>query len=268
MKLYKTLLATALLLAGLTGCSQDTKSTETISKDKPLNNAPATNSDPNHRSDIAKALQDNLNQAGIPAQITAVIPTEMPDVYWVTFDDAAPVFVDKTGKYVIQGTVVALENGSPVDISSKMRSVATMSELEAVDKSEMIIFPAKGETKSVIYVFSDPTCHYCQLLHKEIDHTNAGGIEVRYLAWPRGEELISLTERVWCSSDRNSAITEAKRGKNISAPICQNPVRKHMELGYRLGVTGTPAIFAENGVQLGGYLPTDRLVAQAIANKK
>lgn len=267
MKFYKTLLATTLLLAGLAGCGQDTKVTETTNKE-PLNNTPATSNDPNHQPDIAKTLQDNLNQAGIPAQVTAVMPTDMPELYWVTFSDAAPVFVDKTGKYVIQGTVVALENGSPMDISRKIKSATTVKELEAVDKSEMIIFPAKGATQAVVYVFSDPTCHYCQILHKEIDQTNAAGIEVRYLAWPRGEELIALSERVWCNSDRNTAITEAKRGKNISSAPCQNPVRKHMELGYKLGVTGTPAVFAENGVQLGGYLPTDRLVAQAIANKK
>lgn len=131
----------------------------------------------------------------------------------------------------------------------------------------MIVFPAKGETKAAIYVFSDPTCHYCQKLHAEIDQTNAKGIEVRYLAWPRGEQMLALSEAVWCSKDRKDAITRAKKGENITADTCANPVKEHVALGYSLGVSGTPAIFAENGTQLGGYLPSDELAKSAIANK-
>lgn len=286
--IYKTTLLSVLLAAlCLAGCNQDTAKNKTPSAqksettetsqsaqeqstdavNKSLNSSPAVNDNPNHQPEIARALQDNLNKTGVNATVQSVIPTDMPDMYWATLDNASPVFVDKTGTYVIQGTVMALGGDKPVDISSAMMSKATVRELNAVDKSEMIIFPAKGETKAAIYVFSDPTCHYCQLLHKEIEQTNAAGIEVRYLAWPRGEQLIDLTERVWCSADRNTAITEAKRGQDISASACDNPVRKHMALGYKLGVSGTPAIFAENGQQLGGYLPSAELAKQAISNK-
>lgn len=274
MKFIKTTLSLTLASALLlTGCNQEqnspkTKADPTPTKSEPVNNSPAVSTNPNNQPEIAKALQDNLNKTGINATVQSVVPTEMPDMYWATLDGVAPVFVDKTGKYVVQGSIVALGGDKPVDIGGTLMAQAVVDELEAVDKSEMIIFPAKGETKAIIYVFSDPTCHYCQLLHKEINETNGAGVEVRYLAWPRGEELVGLTERVWCSSDRNTALTEAKQGKDISAPTCENPVRKHMELGHRLGVSGTPAIFAQNGRQLGGYLPTAELVKQAIANQK
>lgn len=272
-----TIAMTALLLVG---CNQDNKtdnkktdSTATATDQtqetntEPANNTPAQNDDPNHQPDVALALQNNLNKSGLNAQVQSVIPTDMPDMYWATLDGVSPFFVDKTGTYVIQGAVMKLGDGRPVDISGAMMSKAVVSELQAVDKSEMITFPAKGETKASIYVFSDPTCHYCQLLHKEIDQTNASGIEVRYLAWPRGESMIGLTESVWCSSDRQTALTNAKQGKDVTAPSCDNPVRKHMALGHKLGVSGTPAIFAENGQQLGGYLPSAELAKEAIANR-
>jgi thiol:disulfide interchange protein DsbC len=33
-------------------------------------------------------------------------------------------------------------------------------------------------------------------------------------------------------------------------------------LGQRVGVDGTPAIFAADGTQLGGYLPPDEMIAR------
>lgn len=276
MKFIKTALFIA-TLSVLVGCNQDkaktdeqksdtTQSTETTTKTE-LSNTPAQSSDPNHKADIAKALQDNLNKSGIDVHVTSVVPTDMPDMYWASIEGASPVFVDKTGTYIIDGTVVQLGGERPVDITNKIRANTAKSALASVDTKHMIIFPAKGETKASIYVFSDPTCHYCQKLHSEIEETTTAGIEVRYLAWPRGDKPLPLVEAVWCSSDKKDALTRAKHGEDITAPACDNPVKDHIALGYSLGVTGTPAIFAENGTQLGGYLPSAELAKSAIANK-
>lgn len=273
--LIKTTLFISVLSAVLTGCNQNSnaKSTDTTPKSTPaettksLNNHPAESSNPNHQADIAKALQDNLNKSGVDVHVTSVVPTDVPQMYWATLDKAQPVFVDKTGQYLFQGDIVQVGGNTPINIGAKMQSVGAKTTLSAVDKSEMIIFPAKGAAKSHIYVFSDPTCHYCQKLHSEIDQINSQGIEVRYLAWPRGEQLRALSEAVWCSADRRDAITRAKKGEHITAPACDNPVEKHMMIGHSLGVSGTPAVFAENGMQIGGYLPADELVKVAMSNK-
>lgn len=271
MKFLKISLLLATLSA-LSACNQDSNAKPADSakpaesSTKKLDNHPAQNSDPNHQADIAQALQDNLNKSGIDVHVTSVVATQMPELYWANIDGASPVFVDKTGKYIIDGTVVELGGEKPVDISVKIRSASAQKALSAVDKSTMISYEAK-DTKASIYVFSDPTCHYCQKLHSEINDITNGGVTVHYLAWPRGDKPLPLSEAVWCSDDKKDAITRAKKGENITSPACNSPVKNHVALGYSLGVTGTPAIFAENGVQLGGYLPASELVKSAIANK-
>lgn len=271
--LIKTTLFISVLSAVLTGCNQNSnaKSTDTAkpaqTEKSPLQNHPAQSSDSNHQADIAQTLQDNLNKSGVDVHVTSVVPTDVPEMYWATLDKAQPVFVDKTGQYLFQGDIVQVGGNTPINIGAKMQSVGAKNALSAVDKSEMIIFPAKGKPKSHIYVFSDPTCYYCQKLHSEIDEINSQGIEVRYLAWPRGEQLRALSESVWCSTNRNDAITRAKKGERITAPTCDSPVEKHMMLGHSLGVSGTPAVFAENGMQIGGYLPAAELVKVAISNR-
>lgn len=269
----------ALSMLLLAGCNQgsnaktaekadNTSNTTQNTGDKTtLHNTAAKSSNPNHNATVAEALQANLNKAGIDVHVTSVIPSGMPDMFWVTLDGAQPIFTDKTGTYLFQGAMVELGGDKPVDISAKLQSTGAKTALSALDKKDMIVFNAKGTTKAAIYVFSDPTCHYCQKLHEEIEETTAQGVEVRYLAWPRGQEILPLAEAIWCSKDRKDALTRAKKGEKITADSCDNPVKEHIALGYSLGVSGTPAIFAENGTQLGGYLPSNELVKSAIANK-
>lgn len=272
--LKNTLTLSLISVVLLAGCNQNSnaKSAQTDktspSEKSTLHNSAAQSSDPNNNAEVANALQANLNASGVDIHVLSAVPSGVPDLFWVTLNGSESVFTDKTGKYIFQGSVVELGGEKPVDISAKLHSKNAKQALQNVDKSTMIIFPAQGTTKAAIYVFSDPTCHYCQKLHSEIDQTTKAGIEVRYLAWPRGEQMLPLTEAIWCSKDRNDAMTRAKKGEKITADACTNPIKEHLALGYSLGVSGTPAIFAENGVQLGGYLPSAELAKMAIANKQ
>lgn len=258
----------------LSACSSDTDvanmpSNPSSTSPSTTSTTPSVNISSNH-ADIAKALSDNLAKSEIDAKVLEIKETKIPDIYMAIIDGMPPIFTDKTGQFIIQGQIVQIGGATPIDITDEMNAAIAKQALEAIAESEMIVFPAQGEKKTHIYVFSDPTCHYCQLLHKEIDKTTAGGVEVRYLAWPRSEQVVPMTEAIWCSSDKQTAITKAKIDlesviDELSAvPKCDNPVEKQMALGFQLGVSGTPAVFTENGTQIGGYLPSDKLIQTAM----
>lgn len=215
---------------------------------------------------VVEALQTNLTASGIEERIVSAVPTDMDGIYWVMAEGLPSFFTDKSGKHIIQGQIIAVGEAQPVDISAALTAKTAQEALKAVDKKEMIIYPAKGETKSVIYAFTDADCGYCRKLHEEMDDINARGIEVRYLAWPRSQESVPKMEAIWCSQDRNAAMNQAKMGADVQAPSCANPVQEHMALGARLGVRGTPAVFTEAGEQVGGYLPAAQLAEAVGAN--
>ena len=50
----------------------------------------------------------------------------------------------------------------------------------------MIAFAPSAGTKEIVYVFTDVNCGYSRMLHQDIGQLNDLGIEVRYLAFPRG----------------------------------------------------------------------------------
>ena len=67
-------------------------------------------------------------------------------------------------------------------------------------------------------------------------------------------------EAVWCSSNRNEALTKAKNGEALNAPKCPTDIiKRDFELGQKLAVDGTPAIFLQSGEMLPGYAPPGAL---------
>ena len=66
---------------------------------------------------------------------------------------------------------------------------------------------------------------------------------------------------VWCSADRQSALTHAKLGEKVKSATCKNPVREQMALGEQFGVSGTPTLVLPDGTTLPGYVPPAQLAA-------
>lgn len=254
----------ALLVAIAAGCSNN--AADATSNTGVVNSTQANTKTVSAESDAAvvSALQENLKASGIEETILSAVPTDMDGIYWATAEGLPSFFTDKSGKHIIQGQIIAVGDSAPVDISAALVANTAQKALQAVDKDELIIYPAKGETKAVVYSFTDADCPYCTKLHEEMADINARGIEVRYLAWPRSQASVPKMEAIWCSQDRHAAMNQAKMGANVQAPSCENPVAAHMALGARLGVRGTPAIFTESGQQIGGYLPAEQLAQTAI----
>jgi len=255
----------ALLVAIAAGCSNN--AADATSNTSIVNSAEAkvsTAQVADNDAAVVKALQANLKASGIEEEIISAVPTDMDDIYWVTASGLPSFFTDKSGKHIIQGQIIAVGQDAPVDISGALVAKAAQDALKTVDKKDMVIYPAKGATKSVVYAFTDADCPYCTKLHEEMGDINARGIEVRYLAWPRSEGSIPKMEAIWCSEDRKAAMDQAKMGANVQAPSCNSPVKEQIELGMSLGVRGTPAIFTESGQQIGGYLPAAQLAQTAI----
>jgi thiol:disulfide interchange protein DsbC len=170
-------------------------------------------------------------------------------------------YVSSDGRYAIVGDMIDLD--SDANLSENRRRGIRQRMLETVPESEMLVFSPK-DPKYTITVFTDIDCGYCRRLHSQIAEYNRLGIRVRYMFFPRtGPDTDSWhkAEAVWCSSNRNEALTRAKNGEDIKSPKCPTDiVKRDYELGQKLAVEGTPAIFLQSGEMLPGYAPPGQLV--------
>jgi thiol:disulfide interchange protein DsbC len=184
--------------------------------------------------------------------------TPIPGVFEILRGtDAAYVTAD--GKYAIAGDLYDLRTN--VNLTENQRRQARLRLLSAVPESQMLIFGPK-EARHTVTVFTDVDCAYCRKFHSQIAEYNRLGIRVRYVFYPRtgpNTESWTKAEQVWCSPDRNDALTRAKLGQSLKVRACSNnPVAREYELGRKFDLEGTPAIVLSDGEMLPGYLsPTE-----------
>ena len=173
------------------------------------------------------------------------------------------VLVSDDGKYLVQGTVLDIAQKKELTQSSPALSKYRQGLLKSIKASDRIAFAPSGKTDYTVSVFTDIECGYCRKLHSEIAEYNKRGIAIEYMAFPRmglgSKDHLDMIS-VWCASDRKQALTDAKNGKPVPAKSCKStPVDMEYNVGQRLGINGTPAIFAPDGSQLGGYLPPQQM---------
>jgi thiol:disulfide interchange protein DsbC len=190
-------------------------------------------------------------------------PSPIPGIY--EFVQGADVsYLTADGKYFLDGNLYDMKSRD--NLTEELRTHARVALIGEVPESEMLIF-SPPNPKYTITVFTDVDCAYCRKLHSEMAELNRLGIRVRYMFYPRtgpGTESWKKAEVVWCSANRNDALTRAKAGAALDMnKVCSpTPVKREYELGENIGVRGTPAIVTENGDYISGYMPPRELVEQ------
>lgn len=243
----------------LSACSQQqAKESEPLTASAPAGNSSGL-TERNAQQRLKTTLEQHFATAGVKVKITDLQKVENSPFYWVRLDNHTSVFATDDGQYVFQGDLMKMGSKNLESVADKFQNHINKELLSTLKAEDLIIYPAKEKKKHTIYVFSDVSCGYCQRLHKQMDDMNAKGIEVRYIAWPRGEQLFPAMESIWCSKDRKKAFDDVMAGEVLPPATCENPVKAQFDLGRQMGVSGTPAIFTEEGRQVGGYLSTDDL---------
>lgn len=204
-------------------------------------------------------VRDAIKSMVPTATIETIADSALPGFFEVVIGGNV-LYASADGKYLVQGRIydVAMKRDLTEGKESGLRKLS----VDKVGADKRIIFPARNP-KHRITVFTDIDCGYCRKLHQEIAQYNDLGISVEYLFFPRaglGSPSFDKAVTVWCSADRNKALTDAKAGAVMNPITCGNPVTETFNLGQRVGVTGTPSIVAADGTLIGGYMPPATLL--------
>ena len=190
-------------------------------------------------------------------------PSPIAGIY--EFSQGADVtYLTAYGKFFIDGNVYDMSTRE--NLTEERRMKARLALINAVPESQMVIFSPRNP-QYTITVFTDLDCQYCRKLHSQIAEINKLGIRVRYMFYPRtgpNTDSWRKAEAVWCSADRNEALTRAKAGAAVdTSKTCgPTPVAREYALGQSIGVQGTPTIVTETGDSINGYLPPQELVKE------
>ena len=255
----KLVFACALMLSACSNSNTENQQT-TLTASTPATGEASNLIERNTEQRLIQTLEQHFKTAGINSKILELKATEVPNVFWANLDGMGAVYVSHDGQYIFQGDLIRLGDKTLHNVGESLQAQSNKKQLAALKTDDLIVYPAKGKTKHVIYVFTDISCPYCHKLHEQMNQINAQGVEVRYIAWPRGDQFMPAMQSVWCSADRRSAFDRAIRGEILAPANCTNPVAAQYQLGLSMGVNGTPAIYDSEGNYLGGYLSAEELM--------
>lgn len=203
------------------------------------------------------AIEKTIKILQPTATISSIEGTQIPGVYEVRMGEFEPVYITLDGRHFLVGSWLEMTSaGRVVNRTQEKLRVEREKALALVPAADMITFKP-AHPKRLVYVFTDVDCTYCRKFHTEVGDYNDAGIEIRYLAYPRGgvaSDAFKKMQSIWCAKDRNAAITKVKAGGDIAELQCTSPVAGQYRLGQSLAVQGTPAVFTDQGEQIGGYL--------------
>lgn len=202
-------------------------------------------------------LEKRLKDLYPVTRIDHVQPSEIPAIYEVTMGKNA-AYTDTTGRYFVFGHLY--------DMKTQRDLTA-----ERMDKQQRINFAqlplddaiktVHGKGERVLVVFSDPDCPFCKRLEPELEKLN----NVTLYTFPYPLESLHPESQdkavaVWCAPDRASAWANLmKTGKAPVNRNCDNPIQRNIQLAQRLGVNGTPTLFAADGRMLPGAASVERI---------
>ena len=203
-----------------------------------------------------KAVRDALAKLAPTMKVEVVAKSDLPGFYEVVLGNGQVVYVSADGKYLLQGEVFDI--AQKASMTGRAQAAWRQAALKNLPQSKRLVF-SPPNPKHTVTVFTDVDCPYCRQFHKQIAAYNQAGIAVEYVLFPLAIHpgADKKAESVWCSQDRNAAYTAAMNGQDPGKKTCANPVAETTALAMKIGISGTPTILNESGVQVNGNATQD-----------
>ena len=212
-----------------------------------------------------KAVDRRRGKSPARRGVTSIAPGPVPGLYEVMLGPSV-LYISEDGRYIIKGDVFDLK--SLDNVTGIRRNEARAAAFDRAD--DVIEFAPEGETKRVLYVYTDIDCGYCRKLHLEVEAAERGRDRgaVSRLSEVRDRRRVVRQGRGGVVREESPHGDDGfEAGKAVRSKKCPNPVSSHYRLGEAMGVRGTPAVYTEQGESIGGYVPANDLIRLLLARE-
>ena len=199
-------------------------------------------------SDIRKANPD--------MPIKAVHTTPMPGVFEIQVGSNI-YYTDRSGNYLLNGHM--FNTATKQDLTAER--IASISRINWSDLplDKAVVSGPKDGLKMA--VFTDPDCPYCKQLEQALKDID--GLRIYTFLFPLTQihpDAYAKSEAIWCAKDQHKAMVDVMlEGKTLPAGKCKTPLQDIQQLADKLGVQGTPTIYAGDGRKFTGGIPLNQL---------
>jgi thiol:disulfide interchange protein DsbC len=191
-------------------------------------------------TDVKKAVEARLGK------VEKIARAPMAGIWEVTVDGQI-FYADDKASYLIFGNLLDMKTGKNLTAERQFNSLPL----------ELAVKQVRGSGKNVMVTFEDPNCGYCKKLAKDI--LTLKDVTVYTFLYPvLGDDSFEKSKAIWCAPDKSKAwvdwMTSGKMPPAAPAKCDIVGLDKSTQLGRKLRINGTPAIFFAGGERVGGYI--------------
>ncbi|ENX36163.1 DsbC family protein [Acinetobacter courvalinii] len=206
------------------------------------------------QSIFANTEQINQRVKTLPTHLNPefIDKTPIPNLYTLS-NIRGSVLIDASGRYLIYGDVIDLENMQNIaDYNYQKHYAINPKQLPTANALKEV----KGNGKRILYVFADPDCPACQALQGVLEDVN----DITIYTFPMGlthlhPTAIETSKNIWCSKDSIKAwkayLLDGDK-PNKRENTCHQPIDQNMEITKKYRINLTPTIFNSQGHRIVG----------------
>ena len=196
-------------------------------------------------------------------EVQSVTPSAIDGLYDVQMLNGPLLIATSTAEYFISGDLFTTASGKLENVSEVKRQRQRLSDIEAFDKDELIVFTPEQGAERWVAVFTDVKCGYCRKFHADVPALNKMGIEVRYFSYPIFDGSRNQMISALCADDPRQAMSTLKSGGKVAENLCvDQSIDAQYALARQFGLSGTPGIVLDDGTLLKGYVEPAKLAQQ------
>lgn len=196
-------------------------------------------------ADVKKAVEARLGK------VERIVKAPIAGVWEVTVNSQI-FYTDDKATYLLLGNLLDIKTGKNLTAERQFNSLPL----------DLALKQVRGSGKNILVTFEDPNCGYCKKLAKEI--LTLKDVTVYTFLYPvLGDDSYDKSKAIWCAPDKSRTwidwMTNGKALPSVPAKCDTAGLDKSAQLGGRLGIRGTPAIFFTSGERVGGYIPAPEI---------
>jgi len=196
-------------------------------------------------ADIRKAVETKLGK------VEKIVRAPIAGIWEVTVDGQV-FYSDDKATYLIFGNLLETRTGKNLTAERQFNSLPL----------DLAMKQVRGSGKNIMVTFEDPNCGYCKKLAKDI--LTLKDVTIYTFLYPvLGDDSYEKSKAIWCAPDKSKAwadwMNNGKAPPAMTAKCDTSGLEKSAQLGRKLRINGTPAIFFASGERVGGYIPAPEI---------
>lgn len=210
-----------------------------------------------------------LVEARFTAKVDSVEKTGYGGLYEVRLGDTL-VYTDEKVNFLLVGNLIDAKTRENITEARKEKLSQVKFDDLPLDSAVKVV---RGNGKNVFAVFADPNCTFCKRFERDL--ATLQDVTIYTFLYPildtgNGGDSMRKSRAIWCSKDRAKAWLDLmlKNTAPIMAGNCDTAVlQRNLELGQKLGISGTPTSFAVSGQRvIGARFPELRKAIETAKN--